>query len=228
MAFYFLIAAVWFSSGSCTMKDKQPLVKATQSYDDMILKAVKNNDIITTRELIKQGANVETRDTEGKTLLLIATHHNHIEIAEILVAAGANVNAQDAIKDSPFLYAGATGKITLVRLYLDHGADFTVFNRYGGTALIPAAERGHTDVVRLLSSTPGFPVNHINNLGWTALMEAVILGDGGKTHTEIVQILINSGADAGIPDSKGITALQHAQKRGYKEMVRLLEKTVKK
>jgi hypothetical protein len=51
-------------------------------------------------------------------------------------------------------------------------------NRYGGTALIPACHYGHVETVRLLLGT-AIDVDHVNNLGWTALLEAVILGDGG-------------------------------------------------
>ncbi|MEX5486234.1 hypothetical protein IC611_12870 [Proteus mirabilis] len=54
---------------------------------------------------------------------------------------GANVNARDAIYDSPYLYAGARGLQEILALTLAHGADLNSINRYGGTALIPAAER---------------------------------------------------------------------------------------
>ena len=64
--------------------------------------------------------------------------------------------------------------------------------------------------------------DHINNLGWTALLEAVVLGDGGASHTEIVRRLVAAGANVGIADRDGITALDHAKRRGYREMVAVL------
>ena len=64
--------------------------------------------------------------------------------------------------------------------------------------------------------------DHVNNLGWTALMEAVVLGDGGPAHTEIVRLLVEAGANVNIPDRDGVTPLAHAKKRGYAEMVRIL------
>jgi ankyrin repeat protein len=66
-------------------------------------------------------------------------------------------------------------------------------------------------------------VNHINNLGWTALIEAVILGDGGKKHQQIVGLLLEHGADANIADNDHVTPLQHAKKLKYMEMIRMLE-----
>ena len=77
------------------------------------------------------------------------------------------------------------------------------------------------DYVREVLKT-GIDVNHVNNLGWTALLEAVILGDGGEAHTEIVRLLLAAGADRSIADRDGVTALEHARRRGYAEMVALL------
>ena len=65
-------------------------------------------------------------------------------------------------------------------------------------------------------------VNHVNNPGWTALMEAVLLGDGSQTYQEIVALLIEGGADVSIADSDGTTAAQHATARGYDEVAQLL------
>jgi len=94
-------------------------------------------------------------------------------------------------------------------------------NRYGGTALIPAAHHGHVEAVKVLLGT-AIEKDHVNNLGWTALLEAVILGDGGKVHTEIVRLLVAAGANVNIADRDGVTPLAHAKRRNYAEMVRIL------
>lgn len=189
-----------------------------------ILKLVSRNDLNGVKKALNAGSNVNTRDGSGKSLLLLAVIDKHGEMAALLTEKGADVNLQDNIQDSPFLYAGASGQTELVKLFLAHGARFDVFNRYNGTALIPACERGHVETVRVLANTKGFPVNHVNRLGWTALMEAIVLGNGSKKYQEIVQLLKDGGADLGIPDHDGVTPLQHAQNRGFTEIVRILSK----
>ncbi len=145
------------------------------------------------------------------------------EMAKLLVFYKADVNLQDNQLDSAFLYAGASGQTELVKLYLKNGARFDVFNRYNGTALIPACERGYVETVKVLVKTEGFPINHVNKLGWTALMETVILGDGSQKYQEIVKILKGNGADLTIPDHDGKTPLQHAEVLGFKEIVQILK-----
>lgn len=100
--------------------------------------------------------------------------------------------------------------------------DMTIENRYGSLSVIRASERGHVEYVRRVVQT-GIDVNHVNRLGWTALLESVILGDGGPRHQEIVKILLSHGADRSIADGDGVTALQHAKNKGYTAIVRLLE-----
>ena len=188
-----------------------------------LLKAVQNNDTATVIKALEQGADVNHTDEQGRSLLLIATVNKHTEMATLLVKRGADVNLQAHNKDSAFLYAGASGQTALLQLFIAHGARFDLFNRYNGTALIPACERGHIETVRLLANTKGFPIDHVNRLGWTALMEAVILGDGNSKYQQIVQILKDAGANMHIPDHDGVTPLQHARKRGFTEIVNIIE-----
>lgn len=191
--------------------------------DQEIVHLVQNNALQAVEKALESGVEVNTTDSDQRNLLLIATNKSLNEMAKLLVKHGADVNQQALNLDSAFLYAGASGQTELVQLYLDHGARFDVFNRYNGTALIPACERGHVETVRLLANTKDFPIDHINRLQWTGLMEAVVLGDGSAKFQQIVQILKEAGADLSIPDRDGITALQHAKNKGFKEIVRILE-----
>ncbi|KAA6432610.1 hypothetical protein FOE74_15655 [Rufibacter glacialis] len=196
----------------------------TPSAQVSIIDAVKNKQVEAVAAALEKGAPVNTQDEDGKSLLLLATQTNQLKMVQLLVAHGADVNQQDNIQDSPFLYAGAAGYTDLVKLFLANGARFDVFNRYHGTALIPACERGHISVVKVLAHTPGFPIDHVNRLGWTALMEAVVLGDGSKIYVTIVQTLVDAGCNVNIPDNDGVTALQHAKKRNFSAIAEVLEK----
>lgn len=195
---------------------------AETTMTDSLIDAAHRGDGLTVQRLLDQGAPLDARDAQGRTALLVATQANQVQAAQALIAAGADVNAKDNIHDSPYLYAGARGLNDILRLTLEHGADLKSTNRYGGTALIPAAERGHVETVQLLIEA-GVDVDHLNRLHWTALLEAVILGDGGPRYVEIVRRLLAAGADPRITDKEGVTALEHARQRGYREMVTLLE-----
>jgi ankyrin repeat protein len=189
----------------------------------LLIEAVQAGNAGKALELVSRGAPLEARDAENRTALLLATRANQVEIAAALIKVGADVNAKDSIHDTPFLYAGAEGRNDILKLILAAGkANLRDTNRYGGTALIPAAHHGHPETVRLLLET-AIDVNHVNNLGWTALLEAVILGDGGPVYQEIVKLLLAGGADAKIADKDGVTPLAHAKSRGFTEMVLLIE-----
>lgn len=202
----------------------QPTPDTTMQKENAaaLIKAVTENNISVVKTALEKGQSVNTTDREGSSLLLLATRGKLVDMATLLVSYKANVNQQNQQQDSPFLLAGANGSTNLVRLFLQHGARFDVFNRYHGTALIPACERGHIETVQLLVNTPGFPIDHVNRLGWTALLEAVILGNGSDTYVEIVKLLLDAGANRQIPDKEGRTAFEHAKKSGYVQIAALL------
>ena len=187
----------------------------------MLTVAATEGNLAEVERMIGEGANLEARDQARRTALLLSTRNNHVDVARALIAAGADVNAKDNNRDTPFLYAGAEGRNDILKLILERGrANLADTNRYGGTALIPAAHHGHPETVRILLETE-IDVDHVNGLGWTALMEAVVLGDGGPIYQEIVSDLVRAGA-RDIPDNDGVTALAHAQRRGYVELERLI------
>ncbi len=101
------------------------------------------------------------------------------------------------------------------------GADVRSLNRYGSTALFGPSYRGHLETVRELLKAP-FDLRHVNSLGWTALLEAVVLGQDSPRHQQIVQLLIDAGSDVHQRDREGMTALQHAQRKGQPEVAQML------
>ena len=187
-----------------------------------LVEAAARGDLAAVKREVRRGAKLEQRDARGRTAVLAATDGNHLEVVRYLIAHGADVNAQDQQRDSAFLLAGARGYTEIVRAALAAGADFTVRNRFGGNALIPACERAHVDTVQLLLATK-IDVDHVNDLGWTCLLEAVILGNGGEAHQKVVRMLVARGANLNLPDRDGVTALQHARRRGQQEIAQMLQ-----
>ena len=189
---------------------------------DMIL-AAEAGDTPTVLDLLAAGAALDGQDERGRTAVMAATHGNRVETVRALIAAGADINLRDRRSDNPFLYAGAEGLLEILQLTIAAQADTRLTNRFGGTALIPAADRGHVEIVAELLTRTDVDVNHINNLGWTALLEAIILSDGGVRHQQIVQLLVDHGADVTIADFEGVTPLAHAQQRGFAEIAAILQ-----
>ncbi|WP_127484405.1 ankyrin repeat domain-containing protein [Paenibacillus ehimensis] len=195
-----------------------------KQMNEALIAAAERGDTAELRRLLKAGADKNTKDPQGRTPMMAATYANKPEAVKLLLEAGADVNERDNRLNNPFLYAGAEGLLDILKLTIEAGADPKLTNRYGGTALIPAAERAHLDVIRELLTRTKVDVNHVNNLGWTALMEAVVLGSGGEKHQQAVRLLVEHGADVNIPDKDGVTALAHAKQRGFGEIEQILRK----
>lgn len=192
------------------------------ALDHALLTAARAGGTDGVRTAIEGGARVDVRDEELRTPLLLAVHGDHVEAARLLVAAGADPNAQDRREESPWLATGVTGSVAMLHVLLPAGPDLTLRNRFGGVSLIPASERGHVAYVREVLRVTDIDVDHVNRLGWTALLEAVILGEGGRAHQQVVELLLAAGATRDLPDGDGVTPLAHAERRGFAELAALL------
>lgn len=199
-----------------------PEKEEVQNMNRELIEYAEQGNTEQVRQLLQSGADINATDEQGRTAVMAATYHNHVGTVEALIQAGADINIRDHQRNNVFLYAGAEGMMEILRLAIEADADVTLTNRYGGTALIPASDRGHVEIVQELLTRTDVDVNHINNLNWTALLEAVILGDGSEKYQRIVKLLLDHGADARIPDGNGVTPLQHARERGYQEIERIL------
>lgn len=189
--------------------------------DAALLAAASVGDADAVALALRDGARLEARDGAGRTALLLASAADRVEAARVLVAMGADPDALDDQHDTPWLVTGVTGSVAMLETLLPARPDLGLVNRFGGVSVIPASERGHVDYVRRVVTT-GIDVDHVNRQGWTALLEAVVLGDGGERHQEVVRTLLEAGADASIADRDGVTALEHAERAGYDDMARIL------
>jgi ankyrin repeat protein len=169
-------------------------------------------------------ADLARRDSHGRTALHVATFARQREAIRRLAAAGADLNALEHDRYDAVTIAAVANDEDTLRLLLSLGASAKqVTSRYDGTALIAAAHLGHAGVVQQLIAA-GAPLDHVNNLHWTATIEAVVLGDGGPRHQQTLAALIAAGANLQLADRQGHTPLALARARGYAAMVAMLER----
>ena len=188
-----------------------------------LLAAAARGDVAEIKAFIAKGEKPDVKDTYGRTPLHVAAYRGHHEAMRALVNAGANPNTLENDRYDIVTIASVANDIPTLKVAISLGGSAkNITSRYDGTALIAAAHLGHADVIRMLINA-GAPLDHINNLGWTALIESIVLGDGGRRHTDTLKALVDAGANVNIADRNGQTPLALARSRGYKEMVVVLE-----
>jgi uncharacterized protein len=165
---------------------------------------------------------LEARDGHGRTALHVAAYYRQHDVMRALVLAGADANALDSQKYDIVTIAAVADDVPTLLVALEIGCSpANVTSPWDGTALIAAAHLGHEEIVRELIKA-GAPLDHVNSLHWTALIESVVLGDGGKRHQDTARFLIEAGANASLADRDGNTPLDLAKERGYAEMVKII------
>lgn len=168
-------------------------------------------------------AQLNARDAHGRTPVQVATFARQRDAIRRLAQAGADLQLLETDRYDAVTIASVADDEETLRLLLQLGASAKLItSRYDGTALIAAAHLGHDGVVRQLIAA-GAPLDHVNNLHWTAIIEAVVLGKGGPRHQATLKALLDAGASTALADRSGRTPLQLARERGYAEMVALLQ-----
>lgn len=183
-----------------------------------------SGDLAEIEKLVKAKADLNTRDPYGRTPLHVATYARKPEAVRMLMRAGAKHNLLERDRYDAVTIASVANDEDSLRVLLAEGASAKLItSRYDGTALIAAAHLGHAGVVKQLIAA-GAPLDHVNNLHWTALIESIVLGNGGPRHTETLRLLVEAGASHKLTDRNGNTPYRLAKGRGYKGMVEILEK----
>jgi len=218
VALFFVLAAALPASAQIA-----PTEAEVRAYGGLHAAAARG-DVAEIERRVAAGENKEAVDSRQRTPLHVAVYWKQHDAARALIRLGADPNKLEIDRYDIVTIASVANDVPMLKLALEGGGNpKAITSRYDGTALIAAAHLGHVEVVRMLISA-GAPLDHVNKLKWTALIESIVLGDGGPNHTETLRALVEAGADVNIPDGRGATPLALAKSRGYRDIVAILEK----
>ena len=185
--------------------------------------AAARGDVAEIESRIAAQEDKEALDGRRRTPLHVAVYLKQHDAARALIRLGADPNRLEIDRYDIITIAAVANDVPMLKAALEGGGNpKAVTSIYDGTALIAAAHLGHAEVVWTLIAAHA-PLDHVNNLQWTALIESIVLGDGGNNHTETLRALVEAGANVNIPDGSGATPLKLARSRGYRDMVAILE-----
>jgi ankyrin repeat protein len=213
---HLLAAAPLFAQGQAA-----PTASEVAAYRGLHAAAQQGN-LTALRQALAGGTAVDSRDGHGRTPLHVATFARQREAIKALAAAGAKLGLLENDRYDAVTIASVADDEETLRVLLALGASAKLTtSRYDGTALIAAAHLGHDGVVRQLIAA-GAPLDHVNNLHWTAVIESIVLGDGGPRHQATLKALIDAKANLQLADRSGRTPLVLARERGYAAMEQML------
>lgn len=216
-----VLAVCWLAGVLPAAAQTAPSPSELAAYDGLHAAAAKGN-LAAIERLVATGADKNTVDSRKRTPLHVAAFQKQHEAARALLRLGADPNALEMDRYDIVTIAAVANDVPMLKIALDGGGNArAITSRYDGTALIAAAHLGHAEIVRMLIAA-GAPLDHVNNLKWTALIESIVLGDGGRNHTDTLSALVKAGANVNLTDGQGATPLALARSRGYSEMVRIL------
>ena len=172
---------------------------------------------------VRNGADINVRDAFGRTPLMVAVYRRDLTVAKALIAFGANVNALDHQSYDTLTIAAVQNDAGMLDVLIKAGGNTrAITSPYGGTALIAAAHLGNIEAVKTLVDARA-PLDHVNRLGMTALIEAIVLGDGGARHQAVVAALAAAGADVNLANNLGTRPYALAADKGFTDIARILE-----
>ena len=195
-------------------------VRVTNWNDDTcLIAASREGHTETVRYLVGLGQDVDNvGGWHATTALHEAVGKNHADVVQVLIDAGADIEKEESEGLTPLLLACMEGSLDTVKVLVQADAEVRVTDRNRDTCLIAASREGHTETVRYLVGLGQVDVDQVG--GWhatTALHEAV-----GKHHADVVQVLIDAGADIEKEDSTRRTPLLRACVKGCLDTVKVL------
>ena len=155
----------------------------------------------------------------GSTALHWASRQNHPEVVQLLIDAGADIAAKDGKGRSPLHKPSMSGHLDVLKTLVKAGADVSVTDNEGVTCLMLASYMGHTETVRYLVGLKEVDLKDVDSTGCSALRHAVV-----RNHPDVVEVLVDAGADIETRGSYGRSPLLAASQCGNLRVVKVLVK----
>lgn len=197
-------------------------IMTASTLSQEFLTAAEKGQLDLLKGCLEKGVDINTTNRQGRTAIVNASLNKHYECVSFLINAGADIDKQDQTCFNPFLLSCLNNDLTLLRLVLPAKPNLDLLTRFGGVGITPASEKGHVEIVRELLEKTEINVNHTNFVGWTPLLEAIVLNDGGEKQQQIVKLLLEHGANPHMTDKYGKKPLELAREKGYHEIAELL------
>lgn len=194
----------------------------TSTLAQEFLTAAEQGQLETLKKCLDNGVDINVTNRQGRTAIINASLNKHYDCVSLLISRGADIDKQDQTCFNPFLLSCLNNDLTLLRLVLPASPNLDLLTRFGGVGITPASEKGHVEIVRELLEKTEINVNHTNFVGWTPLLEAIVLNDGGDKQQQIVKLLLEHGANPHMTDKYGKKPLELAKEKGYTEIAALL------
>ena len=188
------------------------------------------------KKAIEKGADINAKNNDGKTALMIASQNGHLEVVQYLFTRGANIEIKD--DDGKIVFSLAShlevvqylrgliykyainGDLAGLKRILQLGVDVESKDNDGNTAFILASREGHLDVLEYLFAQ-GLDIEAKNNDGNTAFILASREG-----HLDVLEYLFAQGANIEAKTQQNNTALMLAKQANHSEVVRFLEDSI--
>jgi ankyrin repeat protein len=183
-----------------------------------LILAASRGDLNIVKQLLARNADPNINDKGNFTALFRALAGRHNEVAELILAQPKlDLNARGLNKVTALITYASRDSEDIVKDLINRGADVTLQDGDGDTALHLTVQNGNVNLTKMLLAKKA-PVNVKNKVGGTPLMWAASTGND-----ELAQLLLENGADPSIKDEDGTTALGWATKNKRDKVIAVLK-----
>ena len=172
-------------------KGADPNIVNSSGFSSLHAAAAGNCPSKTVQEISKCKIDLDAKDKDGRTALLLACMHRQQETVQVLLEAGSNPNIRDNNGQTSLMKAAISGcRKKVIQAIIDRGNDVNATSKYNDTALMWACDQRNEAAIHVLLKA-GADTNTEKKIGWRCLIHAV----DKHCCTEVLQALIDHGAD---------------------------------